>query len=463
MKLRLTRYCARWVLPVTSPPIRDGAVLVDEDGAIVSVGPQEAVPSPDGAVADDLGEAVLLPGLVNAHAHLDLCMFRGCLEDLAFPDWIARLLELKREAALTAADLRSAARWSCIEALLAGITTLGTTDDGDTSLAALRESGQRGIVFREVFGPAPDQAVPAMDQVREQIDAMREHETDLVRVGISPHAPYSVSPTLFTAAANHARAQSLPLAVHAAESRAEMELVTRGLGVFADRLRARGITTGYSRSPIDLLEKTGVLSLSPLLVHAVHVDAADIALMEQNGAKVVHCPTANARLGHGIAPILELTDAGICVALGTDSVASNNRMDILEEARFAQMLQRARSGSPSVLDGARLLELATLEGARALGFAERAGSLEPGKDADLCALRLNGVHVRPLHDPLAALFHSARAPDVMLTMVRGRPLYRDGRVLTLEADRARAEIEAVGARVRRAALGGRDARTHVLP
>jgi len=445
------RLSARWVLPVTAAPIRDGAVLIDPAGAIAAVGPLETVPFPDGALADDLGEAVLLPGLVNTHAHLDLSLFRGCLEDLEFPDWIARLLELKREAGLSADDDRAAARWSCVEALAAGITTMGTTDDSAASLAALRESGQRGIVFREVFGPAATQVEIAMARAREQIEAMRAAETDLVRVGISPHAPYTVSEPLFAAVARLAGAESLPVAVHAAESAAETDLLVRGAGVFAERLRARGIAATRARSTITLLEQTGILELAPLLVHAIRVDAADIERMAACGASVAHCPAANARLGHGIAPLLALRAAGVCVGLGTDSVASNNRMDILEEARLAQLLQRAHRGSATVLPGDALLRLATLDGARALGLAERTGSLEPGKDADLCAVRLTAAHARPLHDPLAALFHSTRAPDVVLTMVRGRTLFREGRCYTLDVERMREDIEAVGARVRRVA------------
>src|SRR5690606_9857204 len=145
-----------------------------------------------------------------------------------------------------------------------------------------------------------------------------------------------------------------------------------------------------------------------------------------------HCPIANARLGHGIAPVTEMLDAGITVAIGTDSVASNNRIDLLEEARAAQLMQRARHGSPSALPGDVLLRMATLDGARALGMEERIGSIEPGKDADLMAVSLEALHVRPVHDPVAALFYAARATNVTLAMVRGRVLYRAGEFLTID-------------------------------
>jgi 5-methylthioadenosine/S-adenosylhomocysteine deaminase len=450
VKLRPARFGARWLLPVSTPPLRDGAVLVDAEGRIAAVGPLESVPLPEGAESHDLGEAVLLPGLINAHTHLDISVFRGLLEDLPFPSWIATLLRGQRETPLDADDTRAAARWSCLEALAAGITTLGTTEAGDGALYALRESGQRGILFREVFGPAPGQAADAVSALCRQVEAMQDLETDLVRVGLSPHAPYTVSDALFSATADAARALGRPVAVHIAESAAEHDLVTRGSGVFAERLRARGIATAArARSPIALLERTGILALSPLLVHCVHADAEDIAMLAAAGARVAHCPAANARLGHGIAPVVALQAAGVCVALGTDSVASNNRMDVLDEARLAQLLQRGRTLSADALPAATLLRMATLDGARALGLDARVGSLEPRKDADLCAVRLTGVHVRPVHDPLAALFHAARAPDVALTVVRGRVLYRDGRALTIDADPLRSQIEMIAARLRR--------------
>jgi len=187
----------------------------------------------------------------------------------------------------------------------------------------------------------------------------------------------------------------------------------------------------------------------------VRIDERDIARIAGSGAAVAHCPVANARLGHGVAPLPELLDAGVTVGLGTDSVASNNRVDLLEEARVAQLLQRAGRHDSALLPSERLLRLATLDGARALGLEERIGSLEPGKDADLCAVSLAAPHVRPVHDPFAALFHSARAPDVVLTVVGGRVLYRDGRFLTLDAERAGAAVEAIALRVREAQSGAR--------
>jgi 5-methylthioadenosine/S-adenosylhomocysteine deaminase len=181
------------------------------------------------------------------------------------------------------------------------------------------------------------------------------------------------------------------------------------------------------------------------------VTADDIAAIVAAGASVAHCPIANARLGHGIAPVTEMMAAGAIVGIGTDSVASNNRIDLIEEARVAQLMQRARLGSPDALPPHDLLRLVTIEGARTLGVDDVTGSLEVGKDADLCAVALDGIHSVPVFDPVGALFLSARASDVVLTVVRGRVLYRANEHTTLDRHALATRMAVLGARVREAA------------
>lgn len=448
MPHRPTLYRASWVLPVTSPPIADGAVLTGGDGLIEAVGPFGSVPVPEGVEVVDLGEAALIPGLVNVHGHPELAAFRGLLEDLPFHEWIPALIRAKRGAALTPDDYGAAARWSAIESIRSGITTIAATEDSGAALGALVEAGLRGIVYREVFGAHPDDAGPALARLAAKVEEMRAEETERVRVGISPHAPYTVSDELFRLTGEYARTEGLPIAIHTAEAAAELELVREGRGPFAEWLRGSGIgTPPRGRSTIELLERTGVLAARPLLIHCVTIDGDDIARIADAGARLAHCPIANARLGHGVAPLAEVREAGIEVGLGTDSVASNNRLDLLEEARTAQLMQRARLGDATILPAAELLRLATIDGARALGLDDRIGSLEPGKDADLCAISLAGVHLAPCHDPVAALFHSARGTDVILTVAAGRTLYRAGRVSSLDAEALRPRLEDMAARL----------------
>ncbi|HEX2188788.1 MAG TPA: amidohydrolase family protein [Longimicrobiaceae bacterium] len=446
-RLPLRVYRAAWVLPVAAPPVRDGAVLVGADGRIAAVGPRAAIEPPGGAEVVELGEAALLPGLVNVHAHPELALFRGGLEDLRFRDWILRLVGSKR-AALADPDYEVAARWTMVESLRAGITTLAATEMSGAAVGALREAGMRGVVYRETFGPDPAQAEDSLAELRVAVDRLRRDETELVRVGISPHAPYTVSDRLYAAAAEYALAEELPVAVHAAESAAEDDLVLRGDGDFAPGLRARGIATpARGRSTVEMLDRLGVLRARPLLIHCVRLDADDVRRVADSGAAVAHCPVANARLGHGVAPYPELRDAGVRVGLGTDSVGSNNRLDLLEEARAASTVHRALRRSPDLLPAAELLRLCTVEGARALGMEDRIGTLEPGKDADLCAVSLAAPHARPTHDPLAALFHAARGTDVVLAVVRGRVLYRDGVLATLDEAALRDAVDRASARL----------------
>ncbi|MFY7950604.1 MAG: amidohydrolase family protein [Gemmatimonas sp.] len=327
-----TLYTSAWVLPMSTAPIEDGAVLVEGE-RIVWVGPAVMAPvTAESARIVPLGAAALLPGLVNAHTHLELTSLRGFLEGLDFRSWL-RTLTIVRRDLLSEADLLDAARLGLVEALRHGITTVADTTDSAVSLTAMRELGVRGIGYVEVFGPDPAQRDASLARLRERVEALRAHNTALVRTGVSPHAPYTVSAPLFAATADYARAEQLPIAVHVAESAAETAFVCEGAGPFADGLRARDIAVApQARSPIALLDATGVLAARPLLIHVVRADDEDLARIAAHGATIVHCPISNAKLGHGIAPLDRMLAHGIATGLGSDSVASNDRMHLLEEA-----------------------------------------------------------------------------------------------------------------------------------
>ena len=426
-----TVYRAAWLLPVSAPPLAGGALRVDTDGRIEAVGTAEQVPAGDARVVD-LGDALIAPGLVNLHAHPELTLLRGSLEDLEFTRWIEKLIELKYDV-LTQEATRVSTWLGVAEAIAAGVTCMAAPDDAGYLLEAMVRSGLRGRVYREVFGPAPEQAASSLAEVAAKVDEMRPLGTDRVDIGIAPHAPYTVSDRLFEAIADYASTSSIPVCIHVAESEAEERFVREGAGTFAERLLARGIDVKPQRmSPIAKLAEVGILATRPLLVHCVRVDASDIAAIADHGASIAHCPIANAKLGHGVAPLPDFMKAGVAVGLGSDSVASNNRVDILEEARFAALQQRSLRREAALLSPEDLLGLATLEGARALGLDDKVGTLEPGKDADFIALNLSVPHLMPTGDPVAALFHSAVVGDVSLTVVAGQVLYRDGEFVTLD-------------------------------
>jgi 5-methylthioadenosine/S-adenosylhomocysteine deaminase len=276
----------------------------------------------------------------------------------------------------------------------------------------------------------------------ERLDAARS-APDRVRLGVSPHAPFTVSAQLFEHVADLSIARQLPMAIHAAESEAERAFLRDGSGPFGDRFRERGISwTPPATSTIAWLETLGVLAARPLLIHAVQATPDDLVRIANADASVVHCPKSNAKLGHGIAPVREMLARGLRVGLGTDSVASNNLCDMLDEARSAVMMARAVSRNADAMSARRAIEMATIGGAEAIGLDSETGSLEPGKRADLCAVSLDGLHATPIHDVEAALVFSCTANDVALTVVDGVTVYdrEAGGATLLDETRLRARL-----------------------
>ncbi|MGQ9896051.1 MAG: amidohydrolase family protein [Acidobacteriota bacterium] len=430
-------YTAQWVLPVATPPIQDGAVAVHE-GHIVAVGPEAEVRARLARLGTletvALGRAALCPGFVNVHSHLELTAFRGRLEDLPFFNWI-RTLTRVRDEQLSDEDVDVSAQWGVVEAARAGLTTLADTETSGAGFRALRQAGLRGVAYQEVFGPDPMQAKKSLAGLKQRLDAQRPYETDLVRLGVSPHAVYSVSPLLFRLVIEYAEQQALPVAIHCAESQAEDDLLRSGQGPFAQFLRERGIAWTPPRvSAIRYLSDLNVLRVKPLLIHAVRATEEDIGLLTFYGASVAHCPKSNAKLGHGVAPVSRMRQRGVRVGLGTDSVASNNICDLLDEGRFAQLLGRATQGDSQLLSAAALLQWMTLDGACVLGLDDRIGTLEVGKEADLVGISLAGPHIEPVYDPVVAIVTAATGRDVVLTVVRGRVIYDGRQVLTLDEE-----------------------------
>ena len=445
-------YSARWVLPIISPMIQDGAVAVD-NSTIVAVGsrPDVVAKFPDSRITD-FGEAAILPGFVNAHSHLELTVMRGFLEreENDFFAWLRKLTVAR--LAMTTEDLLVSATCGAIEAARAGVTCLGDASSAATqAIRALREVGLRGVVYQESFGPDPKLARENVAKLREQIAELRTLEDDLVRVGVSPHAPYTVSGPQLDLISRLAIDEKLPVMMHAAESQAEQLFMLEGLGPFAEGLRARGIEwQAPGLSTIQYLESHGVLETKPLFAHCINVDDRDLELIKRAGAGIAHCPKSNAKLGHGRAPFSNFVSQGLNVGLGSDSVASNNTCDILEEARFAALLARLPSPADhdsSAISAEQSLFAATLGGARALGLDHQTGALAEGMQADIAVVSLNGAHQQPVRDPAAALVFSSSGRDVLLTMVAGKEIYRDGHVSGVDESELRSRLETIRIRL----------------
>jgi 5-methylthioadenosine/S-adenosylhomocysteine deaminase len=400
------------VLPGDGPPVEHGAVLIGADGRIVAVGPDARVPTPADAPAEDFGDALLIPGLINTHTHLELTGLDGGPPEPEFAAWIRRLRERKAMRSLDA--ILAAARRGLADCWARGITTIADTGDSGTVIQALSELGGSGVAYQEVFGPHPDQRDESLATLVRQVERAGRFAGGRVRLGVSPHAPYTVSGPLYEVTGDWARKAGLPIAVHIAESPAEGALLASGAGAFADAWRARGIPmpSPAGRTPIAWLEEHRVLTDRTLCIHAVQVDAADIARLSRAGASVAHCPLSNRAHAHGDAPLAALLAAGVRVGLGTDSTVSVGTLDLMAEARAAREL--------AGLEAAPTLALATIDGARALGLDEEIGSLRRGKWGDCVVLRLAAST-----DGAPDEWALASGPgDVVATFLGGRDVYR---------------------------------------
>ena len=442
-------YSAGWVVPISSPPIRNGAVAID--GSLITAVGDQAVLAREFPEASrrSFDEAVIFPGLVNSHSHLELTAMRGFLdhEEGDFFSWLKKLTTARLER-MTPDDLYVSAAWGACEALRAGVTFVADASDAaHESMNALRDVGLRGTVYQESFGPDPRLARENFETLKAKVASLRSLETPLVRVGVSPHAPYSVCPEQLEMIAAFALTEKLPVMMHAAESIAEDRLLREGQGSFAEGLARREIQWSTpSRSTIQHLARHGILQTRPLLAHCINVDRSDIELMAEAGAGIAHCPKSNAKFSHHRAPFVAFLESGIAVGLGSDSVASNNTCDLLEEARFALLL--ARSGTDGrggkILDAETFLRTATSGGARAVGHDDQTGELRVGLQADLAIVSLAGTHQQPSQDPVGTLIFSSSGRDVLLTVVAGRELFRDGRLQEVDEERLRARINEIG-------------------
>ncbi|HUQ23232.1 MAG TPA: amidohydrolase family protein [Gaiellaceae bacterium] len=415
---------ADWVLPVEGAPVENGAVGI-ENGRIAAV-----APAADLGQGEHFPEAVILPGFVNAHTHLEYAVYAGFGDGLSFGPWI--LLHTERKARLERENMEAIARLGAAECLRSGITTVGDLAFSGSSAHACAALGLRAIVYLEVFGTDGAAAMRQFDEKRAYVD---DALSDRVEVGVSPHAPYTCSDDVYRVCLE----LGLPLATHLNESQDELDWLLRGEGPwqpFAHMLAPPGGQSGIRR-----LAAAGLLSEAVVAAHCVKVEEDEIALLSRHGVAVAHCPRSNALLGCGIAPLRELRDAGLRVGVGTDGVSSVPSHDYFEELRTVISFARAREERADTISAAAALELATLGGARALGLQDEIGSLVSGKRADIAIVSLSGSPYLPWEDPAAAVVYGGDPQRVLATLVDGEARYERGgfewHELIDEASRAR--------------------------
>jgi 5-methylthioadenosine/S-adenosylhomocysteine deaminase len=423
-------------------PQGDGvAVLPGLDIAVA--GQRIAALLPAGQVAADAatevidgGGMVALPGLINAHAHAAMTLFRGAAEDVPVEEWFNDYI-WAMETNLTPDDVYWGAQLAAVESIESGVTTIADHYFAMDRIAQVfAASGLRGELAWTLFG---QDASAELEQAGAFAARWHGAADGRIHAWLGPHAPYTCSPDFLREVAAEARRLGLGCHIHVSETAEQVQA----------SLAQHGVT------PVRLLEQLGLLDGRLLCAHAIHATPEDIAILAERGASVAHCPKTYLKLTSGIAPILAMQQAGVAVGLGSDGVASNNTLDILEQMRLAALLQKHTLGDARALPVGAALALATAGGARAIGQSGQLGRLAPGYLADIILLRADGAHMQPLHNLPAALVYSARAGDVDTVVVDGRVLMQGRQLRTLDKPTILREVAARAERLRQRGHGRR--------
>ena len=424
-----TLLSASWVIPVQP----SGQVLADHSIAMHHGHILAVLPSAEGRSryrADNdvsLAGQVLIPGLVNAHTHAAMTLFRGMADDLPLAEWLEDHIWPAEQRWVNDALVRDGTRLACAEMMRGGVTCFNDMyfyPDEVGKIAS--ECGMRATIglivvdFPTVWARDADEYLAKGTEVHD-----RFRDDPLIRTAFTPHAPYSVSDAPFTRVRTLADELDIPVHIHVHET--DRELI--------DSVR------DYGERPMARLDRLGLLSHRLIAVHMIHIEDAEVARLAQCGASVVHCPESNLKLANGFCPAHRLLQAGVNVALGTDGAASNNDLDLLGEMRTAALLAKAVAGDAAALPAAVALEMATLRGARALGLEDEIGSLIPGKSADVVAIDLGGLESQPVHDPLSHVIYATGRHQVTNVWIAGRPVVKNRNLLTLDADALIANAE----------------------
>lgn len=403
----------------------NGTVLI-RDGQIIAVGPTEQLAGTYQAKkAISASGQVLLPGLINTHTHLAMTLFRGLADDLPLQTWLAEHIWPAEGAIMDADAVYAGSRLAIAELIRSGTTCFNDMYFfADEVARAAAEAGMRGRVGEGILNfPTPRSQNPAEAFAFTQQLLKKYQDHPLIGVCVTPHSAYACGPELLQQAARLATEYGVPLHIHLAET------LTEG----------KTIQEIASLSPTAYLESLGVLQAGFIGAHGVHVSESDQQLLQQHQMGIAHCPESNMKLASGIAPVPQMQEKGIVVGLGTDGAASNNDLDLFEEMSTTAKLHKVHLMDPTVLPAKEVLAMATIEGAKLLGWEDRIGSIETGKAADLILVDLQGLHLQPLYRIYSHLVYSADGQDVSTVVVNGKILMQDRQLLTLDEEQIKSD------------------------
>jgi 5-methylthioadenosine/S-adenosylhomocysteine deaminase len=398
------------------------------DGVITKVGVVE--PDWPAERVIDCTDRLVLPGFVNTHTHAAMTLFRSYADDMALMDWLQTKI-WPAEANLTGEDVYWGTLLAIAEMLKTGTTTFADMYFFMTDVAeAVAQSGIRAVLARGMAGVTPS-AGQALTESEELFRGWHGGADGRITVMLGPHAPYTCPPDYLKKVIALAQRLGAEIHIHLAETLGEVEECRKN----------------YGKSPIGLMNELGLFEQGVLAAHCVHLSAADIAVMAEKGVRVAHNPGSNMKLASGIAPLPELLAAGVCVGLGTDGTASNNNLDMLEEARLAALLHKVNTLDPLVVPAAKAVELATSSGATAVGLGRVTGRLAPGYRADIAIWSMAATRWYPRHDRLSLLVYAANAADVDTVLVDGRILLDNGKLTTIDEEQLKYEVQKRGMRL----------------
>jgi 5-methylthioadenosine/S-adenosylhomocysteine deaminase len=416
--------------------IAGGAVAIDGD-AIVAVDTAQVVAGRfTSATTIDAAGQVVLPGLINTHGHAPMVLYRGLADDLALMEWLERYIFPAEAKTVSPEMVRVGTRLAALEMIQSGTTTFADMYYFEEAIAeATRAAGLRGVLGQTIIRfPVADAKTPEESLARADAFIRQFKDDALITPAVAPHSAYTLERATLLASRDLAVRHGVPLLIHLAETADEVRILQEQV----------------SLSPTGYLESIGFFGPRTLAAHGVWVTADDMAILKRRDVGVSHNPESNMKLASGTAPVPQYLAAGVALGLGTDGAASNNDLDMFEAMRQAAFLHKLQSRDPRAVPAAAALEMATIGGARALGMADRIGSLEPGKRADLIVVGMTRARQTPRYDPISHLVYATRGDDVVTTIVNGRVLMRDRKVLTLDEPAVLREAEAFAVRVREA-------------
>lgn len=420
-----------WVLPMTDREVYDGGAVLVKDGVVGAVfRAGDALPEAE-TVVNATG-CVVMPGLVNTHCHSPMSLFRGLADDMPLASWLNEHIFPAEAAHINPETVRAGALLSCAEMLLSGTTTVcdGYFYEGEVAEAVV-ETGMRGVLAHGVIDfPAPGVPDPSVnvEKAAAFVEAWKDRFS-LITPSIFCHTPYTCSEKTLSAAKEACRLLGVLFQIHVAETEDEVQRLKEERGI----------------SPYQLLDDLHILDEATLLIHNVWMNNGDMDLVARRGAAASHNPGSNTKLASGLCPAQALMDKGIHVGLGTDGAASNNNLDLFNDMQVTAKLHKAYSLDPVAMDAWTVLEMATREGAKAIGLGGSIGSLLPGKRADIILVDMNKPHLTPTHNPVSHLVYAASGADVRDVFVEGRQVVKEGRLLTVDVDSVMAEVNRIAA------------------